>query len=170
MNTVIKLKKLIVPGSVAVAHATVPTGPLGPAAATGPLGSTGPLGPAPNCNCNKQLKQMPQSITPTESARLKAVLTRCPYHYVNGLEQPMTPDSAPVPVITVPASQTTAQLISATIAAATTQTAVTGRFIEYFPPPVPPPQQLQPGFVKYNINYGPKYVVPPCVGPRLYRA
>ena len=129
-----------------------------------------PLITTQGSDCSDQQKSNYQTITPTESAHLRATITKCPYYYVNGIEQPMPPELAPVAVITVPASQTTSQLIVSTIAAANTQTTVTGRFIEYFPPPVPPPQQLQPGFVKYNINYGPKYVVPPCVGPRLYRA
>lgn len=113
-----------------------------------------------------------QTITPTESAHLLTVLTSAPYYYVNGVPQPMTPGvlPAPVPAITVPASQTTAQVINATLVAANSQVDPAARFIEYFPPPVPPPQELQPGFVRYNINYGPTYVVPPCVGPRQYRA
>jgi hypothetical protein len=152
MNTINKLKKLMVP-----ANTTYQGEEQGPAVS--------------DCSCVQEQQQRNyQTITPTESSHLRAVITACPYYYVNGIQTPMPPEITPVQVITVPASQTTRQVINATVAAANLQTTVTGRFIEYFPPPVPPPQQLQPGFVKYNINYGPKYVVPPCVGPRLYRA
>ena len=170
MNTVNKLKKLILVQQQQQQQHTnqgfAYTGFIAATAATAATATT-------DCAHCVNNQSNYQSITPTESAHLRAVLTKCPYQYVNGVQQPMSPGSAPVPVITVPASQTTAQIINATVAAAGAAAgavAAVGRFSEYFPPPVPPPQQLQPGFVKYNINYGPKYVVPPCVGPRLYRA
>lgn len=161
MNTVNKLKKLIFLPEQKQQQQLIP--------ASAPASASAAPAEHVGCSCIKGTAAVGSQVTPTESSHLNAVLTRCPYHYVNGLQQPLSPGSAPVPVITIPASQTTAQLINATLVAATA-VAQTGRFIEYFPPPVPPPQQLQPGFIKYNINYGPRYIVPPCVGPRLYRA
>jgi hypothetical protein len=105
-----------------------------------------------------------------ESARLITEINKCGFYYVNGIATPYPIGSStlptPVLVATVPASKTTELLIEATLIAANSYTNPETRFLEFFPPPVPPPQFLQRDFVKYKINYEPVYIVPPCVGSR----
>jgi len=109
-----------------------------------------------------------------ESLRLIAEINQCGYYYVRGVAVPYPAGAStvPAPILskTVPASNTTALLVEASLIAANAPNNPDTRFIEFFPPPVPPPQQLQPDFVKYKINYEPVYVVPPCVGPRRFEA
>jgi hypothetical protein len=69
-------------------------------------------------------------------------------------------------VETTPASATTMKLINDTLILANDSFIVDTRFIDFFPPPIPPPQFLQPDFVKYKINYEPIPPSRPCVGYR----
>lgn len=103
-----------------------------------------------------------------ESTHLFAVMNQCGFTIVKGKTVPASKSKMPAPISPeiAPASSTTRQLISATILAAASPTDPTTRFLDFFPPPIPPPQFLQPDFVKYNISYGPKYSAKPCIGFR----
>lgn len=103
-----------------------------------------------------------------ESTRLFTAINQCGFTIVKGKTVPSNRSKMPSPVSpeNAPASSTTRLLISATILASVSPTDPTTRFSDFFPPPIPPPQFLQPEFVKYNINYGPKYSAKPCVGFR----
>lgn len=76
----------------------------------------------------------------------------------------------PVLVETIRASLTTSKLIETTLRASNDPTNPNTRFLNYFPPPIPPPQYLQPGFRKYKINYEPPARQRPCIGWRRFPA
>jgi len=114
---------------------------------------------SPSFSANKQ--------TPKESSRMTSESVACGFTIVNGVQVPITSTTLiPIIVQTVPASTTTAQRIEATLLAETDPTKTDLRFLEYFPPPVPPPQFLQPGFVKYKYSYEPVTPQRPCIGYR----
>ena len=116
----------------------------------------------------RNLTPMNQTETPTESERLAQNLTRCPYTIVKGVEVPITSQNMiPILVATTPASSTTRQRIEATLLASTDQAQADLRFLDFFPPPVPFPQFLQPGFIKYKQTYEPVARARPCVGFRV---
>jgi hypothetical protein len=115
-----------------------------------------------------QSVKIPDKITSTESMRLFEKLEACDNN--NNINDSTSKFSAPVLVETVPASLTTSQLIEATLRTSMNSTDPNTRFIEFFPPPIPPPQFLQPDFRKYNINYEPPARQRPCVGWRRFPA
>lgn len=104
------------------------------------------------------------NIPTTESVRLARELAECDFTYINGKKVPFT--NTPILVQTTPASATTMKLINDTLLLANDIFITDTRFIDFFPPPIPPPQFLQPDFVKYKINYEPIPQSRPCVGYR----
>lgn len=114
--------------------------------------------------CNKSSPQVNQITTPNESDRILKEINQCLLLPIN----PGAPSQLAGSVVkkaNVAASTTTLQFIDAIILASVSTTDPTTRFSGFFPAPIPPPQYLQPGYVKYDVNSNrPKYVVPPCVG------
>jgi len=104
-----------------------------------------------------------------ESTRLLTEMNQCGFNIINGVKVPLSSNMPPPvsPQIT-PASITTARLVEATLIASVSPTDPTTRFSMFFPPPIPPPQYLQPGFVKYKITYEPVTRQIPCIGSRRY--
>jgi hypothetical protein len=102
-----------------------------------------------------------------ESARLLAEINHCGFYILNGVSVPIT-SSVPKPVYPkyTPSSLRTSQIIQATLLASVDPNDAATRFTSLFPPPVPPPQFLQPEFVKYRINYEPVTRQKPCIGFR----
>ena len=115
-------------------------------------------------------KPSPNTLTPTESSRVSAELDRCPFYYVNGVAFISSKSTTPVLVKTTPASLTTVKLIEATLLQTTNSSDTTARFSEFFPRQPPPPQFLQPEFLKYEINYEPVGPQGPCNGFRTFPA
>lgn len=104
-----------------------------------------------------------------ESTRLLAEMNQCGFNIIKGVKVPLSSNKPPPisPKIT-PASIRTAQIIEATLIASVSPTDPTTRFSNFFPAPIPPPQFLQPEFVKYKINYEPVTRQIPCIGSRRY--
>ena len=115
-------------------------------------------------NINIQNTTSSNVQTQKESERLAGEIIACGFTIVNGIQVPITATSLiPIVVQTTPASNTTMQLIDATLLAETDSSKADLRFLDFFPPPVPPPQFLQPGFVKYNYTYEPVTRQRPCI-------
>ena len=104
-----------------------------------------------------------------ESTRLLAEMNQCGFNIIKGVQVPLSSNKPPPvsPQIT-PSSTRTAQIIEATLAASVSPTDPNTRFSMFFPPPIPPPQYLQPEFVKYKIRYEPVTRQIPCIGSRRY--
>jgi hypothetical protein len=123
-----------------------------------------------------------------ESTRLSAELVQCGTQIIYNKTVPITgtrltmvdvgiPNSTNSSVVPgsvgVPASAaslTTTLRVNATLLAANDPNSPDTRFSLFFPPAIPPPQFLQPEFVRYRINYEPVGPQPPCVGTRRFDA
>jgi hypothetical protein len=105
-----------------------------------------------------------------ESNHLLYEINKCGYTIIKGVSVPITTSNIPPPISPEikPASVATSQLIAATILASVNPADPSTRFSQFFPAPIPPPQYLQPGFVKYKINNEPRTRQIPCIGYRRY--
>ena len=105
-----------------------------------------------------------------ESTRLLAEMNQCGFNIIKGVQVPLSSTTIPPPVspLITPSSITTARRVEAPLIASVDPADPNTRFSMFFPPPIPPPQYLQPEFVKYKINYEPVTRQIPCIGSRRY--
>jgi len=104
----------------------------------------------------------------TESVHLLSKITKCGFTVVKQKQVPITTSGIPAPISVENAtsSDNTRLVIQSTLTSAADITDPTKRFLMYFPPPIPPPQNQQLGYVKYNISKEPQYSIKPCYGFR----